>query len=358
MTNMKTKKRKKNKKGIFFIITALLVGFVIFQMTNTSLQNIASEDPKDSLQIGAFYPIQQKTETENQRTIQKPDPQINPPAKNLPVCSHDTGKSLVNSGEEFDPNSTCSCMAWVIECKEEKCVQIINDAYYPNTPKIPGICNSFGNNKHEDIFDTWCSSDNLVNNGTGIYCVGKPIIYLYPEAPTYVNVEIQTIGNIFISDPHYPEEKGWQNVLAYPNGNLSYQGKQYRELFYETDVDDFQKPNNGINISKENIEPELKQILTRLGLNEFERSEFMDFWIPILENQNKPNIQFSLITGEAKDEIDKVIIEPKPDTFIEILVYFKPLDKPFQGSTLNLPENPPVRVGFTAVEWGGVLDEN
>jgi hypothetical protein len=203
--------------------------------------------------------------------------------------------------------------------------------------------------------DSWCSSENLAGDGTGVFCIGKPIIYLYPEVPTYTDIKIETIGNIFVSDPIYPEG-GWKNVLAYPNGNLVYEGKQYRELFYETDVEDFQKPTNGLTISKENVEDELNRILTQLGLNRWERSEFLEYWVPILQKQDKPYVQFSLIQGKAKNEIDKVIINPKPDTFIEVLAYFKPLDKPFQGPTLILPSKPPKRIGFTAVEWGGVVD--
>jgi len=54
--------------------------------------------------------------------------------------------------------------------------------------------------------------------------------------------------------------------------------------------------------------------------------------------------------------VDKVIITPEPDTFIFFLAYFKPLSQPIQVKPLMLPLEPPKRVGFTAVEWGGTID--
>ena len=50
----------------------------------------------------------------------------------------------------------------------------------------------------------------------------------------------------------------------------------------------------------------------------------------------------------------KLDVNPKPDTEIRLIFYFKPLDE-----KIDLPE--PVfekkeRKGFTVVEWGGVID--
>jgi len=337
---MKTKKQKQKKIGriIFLAIILSLASFTFFQISQTqNSQKIASEN---TLQLGVFNPFTEEStvtpmENEPNKPVGRPTKSpISPEGK--PWCEHDNGQKI---------GDNCTCSHTVIICENYKCKGI--DSEKSNPEKNPLGCESA---------DSFGLCDLGFSEGDGSYCVAKPIVYLYPEKPTFIDVQVISTGQVVISDPLYPTD-GWKQVLAYPNGDLSYQGKQYRELFYETDVDDFQKPTNGINISKENIEPELKRILTRLGLNEFERSEFMDFWVPILKNQDKPYIQFSLITGKAKAEIDTVIIEPKPDTSIEILAYFKPLDTPFQGSTLILPENPPVRAGFTAVEWGGIIDD-
>jgi hypothetical protein len=133
-------------------------------------------------------------------------------------------------------------------------------------------------------------------------------------------------------------------------------GKKYNELFYETNVADINAPKNGIVVDSKNLDRELANIITSLGLIGVEKEEFLDWWLPRLKALNAPYILFSIIDTPEKERIDKVNISPKPDTFIEFMAYFKPLDGPISIPALNLPNTPPERVGFTAVEWGGVLD--
>ncbi len=346
----KAKKQRKKTRGnsipVLITLLLLLVGtYVFIFFLQNSNSRIAEVEAQKSLQLGTFQPTNKPIATRTPVRKNTPTPTAAQALK--PYCSHDTGTKL--------SNPECDCVAWHIKCENFKCVEVNTDKSGFGTQSCAEV----------DIWN-WCAPP-FANEGDGTYCIGKPIIYLYPETPTFVDVFIETVGTVFVSKPQIEQlgglalsekREGWKQVLAYPNGNLSYQGNQYRELFYETDVEDFEKPTNGISISKENAEAELKQILTRLGLNTFEINEFLEFWVPILKNQDKPYIQFSLIQGAAKDEIDKVIINPKPETFIEILAYFKPLDTPFQGSTLILPSHPPKRIGFTAVEWGGVIDNN
>jgi hypothetical protein len=194
-------------------------------------------------------------------------------------------------------------------------------------------------------------------SGYGTYCFAKPVIYLYPTKTILVNVSVETTGQIVVSDPLYPEG-GWKNVLTYPSGKLIYQGKEYRELFYETNVTDFNKPKDGLIIPISRLDKELENYITRLGLTRTdERAEFLEFWLPRLKALNSPYILFSVIDKTEKDKTDKINISPKPDTFIEFIAYFKPLQTPVPTLPLTLPLTPPERVGFTAVEWGGVIDD-
>jgi hypothetical protein len=193
--------------------------------------------------------------------------------------------------------------------------------------------------------------------GDGRYCVAKPVIYLYPQSPQFVSVSVTSTGHIVVSDPHYPQG-GWNNVLANPDGNLSYNGKVYSELFYETDVTTFEKPNKGIIISKNNLTESLEGILTKLGLQSNEKEEFLSYWLPRLQQFNSPYIYFSLLDRSVKNRIDNVAITPKPDTQIAFIAYFKPITDPNGYDTsLSLPPTP-VRKGFVSVEWGGVIDND
>jgi hypothetical protein len=192
----------------------------------------------------------------------------------------------------------------------------------------------------------------------GWYCEAKPVIYLYPTKPTLVDVTMtMEEGHVLTSDPLYDEGfHGWQGVTAYPDGTLSYHQKSYKELFYESAIKDVKAPNNGIIISTNQLKPELVRITTALGLTATEQAEFLSYWLPALNDLHKPYILFSLISDSEKQRIDKVDISPKPDTFIYISAYFKALNQPINIEPLVLPQTPPKRVGFTAVEWGGTIE--
>src|SRR5207248_2364939 len=49
----------------------------------------------------------------------------------------------------------------------------------------------------------------IVSDGR-TYCIAKPVIYLYPQTPTKVQVSLKVPGEIYISDPLYPKGTGWQ----------------------------------------------------------------------------------------------------------------------------------------------------
>lgn len=188
-------------------------------------------------------------------------------------------------------------------------------------------------------------------------CIAKPVVYLYPTEKTLVDVSVTSIGEVFISDPLYPEG-GWKNVEAHPDGTLFYQGKKYTELFYETTVaEKIEMPETGILIERKNIASELRRITTQLGLINHEQEEFLEFWVPLMQKQNAPYIYFSLLPPDVKAKHDTLNISPEPDTRIEFIAYFKPLQKKIPVAPLDLPETPPARVGFTEVEWGGTIGE-
>lgn len=276
-----------------------------------------------------------------------PTPQITQTPTNS--CSHDTGSRIA---ENPDGSISCTCAAYLIRCENLKCVEVLRSNLNPNGSFS---CEGFVGNG-VGFFENWCGNPYMTGDGDGVYCVGKPVIYLYPEKPTYVNVEVKTPGEIVVSDPTYPAE-GWQQVLATPNGTLHYEDKLYRELFYETNVKEFIKPTNGIIISQSKLQEKLDDLIKQLGLEKGERKEFLDFWVPRLRELNSPYIVFSVLGKQEKEAIDRVIINPKPDTRIEFIAYFKPIYQLQPITPLKLDDRPK-RIGFTAVEWGGILDDS
>lgn len=188
------------------------------------------------------------------------------------------------------------------------------------------------------------------------HCIGKPVIYLYPESPTYVDVTLQLSGEITRSIPTYTKN-GWRHVLAQPSGTLTYNGGTYSELFYESNVPNFIAPTTGIIIEKNQLQAKLGDIVTKLGLLPNERDEFLAYWVPKLETLDGPYIFFSIFPKVNKEQFDNVLITPQPKTRIEFLAYFKPMQQMTNITPLKLPATPPKRLGFTEVEWGGTIDE-
>jgi len=230
------------------------------------------------------------------------------------------------------PPTTCSCPQVTVICKNGK-------SYLSNGQKY--AANPCGDKQSKPT--------------NGRYCLEKPVIYLYPTQPTSVDVAVISTGQVTVSDPLYPDG-GWKHVLADPNGTLTYQDKQYSELFYETSVTTFAKPTSGIVIPTGQLNNKLNNILDQLGLVGREKEEFIDFWVPQLQTLNSPYIYFSLLDSKEKAKVDTVNIMPKPDTQIAFIAYFKPVATDTNNSVLKLPTKPE-RKGFVSVEWGGVLDK-
>lgn len=188
-----------------------------------------------------------------------------------------------------------------------------------------------------------------------LWCNAKPVIYLYPTKQMVVDVVVAAPGPIVVSDPLYPTN-GWKNVLAHPGGKLVYQGKTYKELFYEAAIPPLDSPKTGVIVKKEEVRTELVRIAIQRGLIGFERDDFVNFWNGRLSELSSPYVLLSVFSQEAKETFDHVIISPAPDTFIQFIAYFKPLKNPYPIAPLVLPHTTPERKGFTAVEWGGILD--
>lgn len=249
-------------------------------------------------------------------------------------CAIDTGKI---------PAPGCTCTAFWITCQNKRCV---------NIETRPGF----------EIFDCdhvnqarWCETPGLAPTD-GRFCIDKPIVYLYPTTDTLVAIMVQSPGRIVQSIPDYPAG-GWQDILARPNGQLTYKNAEYGELFYETAISSYRRPRNGLTIPTPFLKPLLAHYTTQLGLVGREQEEFLAYWVPRLGQLDAPYVQFSLFDPIEKDRIDRIIARPEPDTRIEILVYFKPLQEPFAGPALTLAHEPPRREGFTLVEWGGTVDD-
>lgn len=176
--------------------------------------------------------------------------------------------------------------------------------------------------------------------------VRKPAIYLYPTKDSFVNVKLKINGIITKDTPEY--NNGW-NVFVTKNGLID---QKYDYLFYEAKLIKIELPESGWVVKYEDLGQWFGINLKKLGLNEKEKSQFMEYWLRELPKSNYYEIK--LLEENFLNKNMALIISPQPDTIIRLMFNFKPLKKSSYLSEPNIIT--PERKGFTVVEWGGILD--
>ena len=128
---------------------------------------------------------------------------------------------------------------------------------------------------------------------------------------------------------------------------------QYPYLFWEGRGSSLAgpAPREGFVVARDSVHSFLETSLAKLGLNEKERGDFEEFWEPRMTFAPYYKVQF--FGNRVMNEIAPLIITPRPDTVIRILMDYTPLAHPVQIEPQTLVA--PVRDGFTVIEWGGVL---
>lgn len=174
----------------------------------------------------------------------------------------------------------------------------------------------------------------------------KPVIYLYPEEETAVDVKLDIDGSFVYTDPAY--EDGWR-ITAAPDGALTDRdGKTYPYLFWEARLNADYDFSEGFCVRGSDTEAFLQEALPALGLNEQEKDEFIGFWLERMQDNPYNVISFQT---EAYTDAAKLSISPQPDSLIRVFMAWYPSaeEADIPAQTFETPE----RLGFTAVEWGG-----
>lgn len=180
----------------------------------------------------------------------------------------------------------------------------------------------------------------------------KPVIYLYPEQETKVNVQLTFNGTLTSTYPTLPPE-GW-TVTAQPDGTLTdEEGRSYRYLFWEGVADVDWKQDSGFLVKAEDTREFLEQSLTQLGLNELEQNDFITYWLPKLEKNGE-----SFVTFAAEQYTDNAVltVTPQPDSVLRVQMLISKVDDSNRAAFQKLPEQELPRFereGFVLVEWGG-----
>lgn len=176
----------------------------------------------------------------------------------------------------------------------------------------------------------------------------KPVLYLYPTKTTDVKVEFEHPEYLTTT---YPKYNNFWKVKASPNGDLIDSNNKYYYGLYWDEIRynevDFHE---GFYVTKDNAIDFLEEKLDIIGLNPRERNEFIMYWLPILENNEKSIVYFELT--KERERGNKLIITPKPDSMLRVSIHIKKVNNKVNIKEQKLETFK--RSGFSAIEWGGM----
>lgn len=215
----------------------------------------------------------------------------------------------------------------------------------PPPPRIPDPSIAPGHNPRSECTTQW------QQKGYPSYeaCEACPL-YLYTETPTNVSIKIKN-AQVVWSDVPYTDAF---YVTAHPDGTLlTMGGDKKRSIAYDYKTMQVPAPRFGIVVAYDKLNSALTTYAQNLGLNGQETADFVTFWM-----QRLPSRPYYFISHyDQADVVKKLQLEimPKPDTLLQTIMYFKPLDVPQPALPPIFPEVPE-RKGFVAVDFSGFID--
>lgn len=188
-----------------------------------------------------------------------------------------------------------------------------------------------------------------VENFSDSFIAAKPVVYLYPETETEVNVKVDLPENSIMAYtyPKYPEN-GW-TVTAEPDSTLyDENGREYSYLFWEAKSSYRWDMSDGFVVRGEDTVEFLQEKLEYLGLTPKEYNDFIVYWLPKMQDNKYNLIRFQTDEYDSQFRLE---VTPEPDSMQRVFMTFTPLDE-YQDITEQKLE-PFERHGFSVIEWGG-----
>jgi hypothetical protein len=184
----------------------------------------------------------------------------------------------------------------------------------------------------------------------------KPVIYLYPETETQIDIQLNTSGDLTFTYPKYND--GW-SVTADSLGNITSNGETFNYLFWEGEHQ-FNTAkldrNQGVIVPQNELVSYLEGALTKFGFTSKERADFITYWVPNMKDVT--NLYIYFLFNEACDEFATLDISPEPSQTARFYMLWEDAGNDYNEIGL-LPQEIPTfnRDGFTVLEWGGAKIE-
>jgi hypothetical protein len=253
---------------------------------------------------------------------------------------------------------------WVLKCKDEGTGGQLDQIVFKGQGLVyPKQNPSLDNKQHQLEWFAFDDTTVLLQAWWTPHC--KPAVYLYPQQKQLVNVKVFPKGELGYTDPLYNSKTGW-TVEAHPDGTiydsrfktesqapLTIHDKPFDYLYYESKISDqvIQKPQQGWVVKQTELNQFFENTLPLLGLNEKEKTDFIEYWIKALPDSSYYFI--GLMDKTQRDYLEALEVTPTPDTSIRFSFYFEPLAQPKVVKTPQIIT--PQRKGFTLVDWGGMI---
>lgn len=179
----------------------------------------------------------------------------------------------------------------------------------------------------------------------------KPVIYVYPETTSQLNIKLDLKGEFVFTYPPY--NNGW-DFVADPNGTIHLDNKEYKYLFWDGMSQIKMKTidwEEGFVVERGNLLTFFEEKLTAMGLSSIEQQDYITYWVPLMNKNKKNYIHF--IFNEEYNEYANISITPKPDNMLRVFMLWSGADE--MGEIKLQPQILPSlqREGLTVIEWGG-----
>lgn len=174
-------------------------------------------------------------------------------------------------------------------------------------------------------------------------CMDSPL-YLYGEKGSRVNVWVDTT----VSNPNVFMDNNVIQTTLGESGSIHVSGKTVDSITfdYSSRVRKLKAPSNGIIVNPASVLNQIAELALKMGLNARETQDLVSFAKTI----QSPYVFVSFFDQKSSQDILPLYFDPQPETYRNIVFYFKKLDK----NPDIMPPAPMIlpitRSGLTAVE--------
>lgn len=136
--------------------------------------------------------------------------------------------------------------------------------------------------------------------------VRKPVIYIHTKDTLPLKIRLTTACENIFSYPPLSAQNEWE-MISYPDQSISFQGENYRYLFWDGELASKSFAGfltNASTVRKDSLLPFLESTLKSFGFNSKEKADFITYWYPLMQQFNGVQVEF--LFNEEVHELAKL----------------------------------------------------